>query len=400
MKLAIMTLCFILKCWYTWCLVWWPWGNIPHTPLPWNTFVHSFMWILAKPADVRNRRLACLTKNSYSKHRVSNKGKLYLVSNSHCVIVGKFLPTCSETWPWASGHRHLPCHAMLILQYCFISNLMPMIFHKLQWNPLQSPHQRQFSEKLQSRKRNLLRDRKVIYLWWQPNQKTGSTYGPSMVLKPIQKCSLCIGKEYRSGSIDNNSFILGSSICVYKRPIYICFEGKLLQFQSCGMQPSCLLTQSWWMLEDREIGSAVAAAESLVLCSSAELWPLPWCSFHWQQEILHCKSFSLTTPNSSWHRMIIRDLCSILLKTHLQHRLRTLSSLHPSKPKSLSDLPRQSWPRPSNWRSVSFLPMLLSSLMHPPSLEPPRSSLQLVLPSLTKELKGSDATAEAVGVQE
>jgi hypothetical protein len=49
---------------------------------------------------------------------------------------------------------------------------------------------------------------------------------------------------------------------------------------------------------------------------------------------------------------------------------------------------------------VPFLPMLLSSLMHPPSLEPPRSSLQLVLPSLTKELKGSDATAEAAGVQE
>jgi hypothetical protein len=83
--------------------------------------------------------LASLTNDSYSKHRVSNKGELYLVSNSHCVIVGKFLPTCSETWPWASGHRHVPCHAMLILQYCFISNLMPMIFHKLQWNPLQSP---------------------------------------------------------------------------------------------------------------------------------------------------------------------------------------------------------------------------------------------------------------------
>jgi hypothetical protein len=54
---------------------------------------------------------------------------------------------------------------MLILQYCFISNLMPMIFHKLQWDPLQSPHQWQFSVKLQSRKRNLLRDRKVIYVY-------------------------------------------------------------------------------------------------------------------------------------------------------------------------------------------------------------------------------------------
>ncbi len=248
------------------------------------------------------------------------------------------------------------------------------------------PHQWQFSVKLQSRKRNFLRDRKVIYMyiymWWQPSQKTGNTHGPSMVLKPIQKCSLCVGKECRSGSIDRNSFILGSSICVYERPIYICCEGKLLQFQSCGMQPSCLLTQSWWMWEDREIGSAAAAAESLVLCSSAVLWRLPWCSFHWQQEILRC------------------DLCSILLKTHLHHQLRTLSSRHPSKRKSLSDLPKQSWPRPSNWRSVPFLPMLLSSLMHPPSLEPPRSSLQLVLPSLTKELKGSDATAEAAGVQE
>ncbi len=160
MKLVIMTLCF-KYC----CPVWWPWGNIPQTPLPWNSFVHSFMQILTKPADVRNWVLTCLTNDSYSKHRVSNKGKLYLVSKSHCVIVSKFLPTCSETWPWASGHRNLPCHAMLILQYCFISNLMPMIFHKLQWDPLQSPHQWQFSVKLQSRKRNLLRDRKVIYVY-------------------------------------------------------------------------------------------------------------------------------------------------------------------------------------------------------------------------------------------